>query len=60
MAIRIHVEQPVIMIWCNEGEKWCAITGMTAKHVDVFERRQFSLLGQNFSWIKQVCDEFEQ
>ena len=22
--------------------------------------RQLSLLGQNFSWIKQVCDEFEQ
>ena len=26
----------------------------------VFEQRQFSLLGQDFSWIKQVCDEFEQ
>ena len=26
----------------------------------VFEQRQFSLLGQNFSWIKLVCDEFKQ
>ena len=26
----------------------------------VFEQRQYSLLGQNFSWIKQVCDEFQQ
>ena len=26
----------------------------------VLEQRQHSLLGQNFSWIKQVCDEFEQ
>ena len=26
----------------------------------VSEQRQDSLLGQNFSWIKQVCDEFEQ
>ena len=26
----------------------------------VFEQRQFSLLSQNFSWIKYVCDEFEQ
>ena len=26
----------------------------------VFEQRQQSLLGQNFSWIKQVCYEFEQ
>ena len=28
--------------------------------LEVAEQRQFSLLGQNFSWIKQVCDEFEQ
>ena len=26
----------------------------------VLEQRQYSLLGQNFSWIKQVCDEFEE
>ena len=26
----------------------------------VHEQRQFSLLGQNFSWLKQVCHEFEQ
>ena len=26
----------------------------------VCERRQYSILGQNFSWIKSVCDEFEQ
>ena len=26
----------------------------------VFEQGQHSLLGQNLSWIKQVCDEFEQ
>ena len=26
----------------------------------VREQRQYSLLGQNFSWLKQVCHEFEQ
>ena len=26
----------------------------------VREQGQYSLLGQNFPWIKQVCDEFEQ
>ena len=26
----------------------------------VSEQRQFSLLGQNFWWPEQVCDEFEQ
>ena len=25
-----------------------------------FEWRQYSLLGQNFSWIKKVCEEIEQ
>ena len=26
----------------------------------VFEQRQYSLLDQNFSWVKQVCHELEQ
>ena len=33
---------------------------MDAEFLNVVEIGQYSLLGQNFSWIKQVCDEFEQ
>ena len=36
------------------GKHGVEIRIMSLKH------RQYSLLGQNFSWIKQVCDEFEQ
>ena len=27
---------------------------------EFLRQRQYSVLGQNFSWIKKVCDEFEQ
>ena len=34
--------------------------GKYGVEIRIFEQRQHSLLGQNFSWIKKVCDEFEQ
>ena len=34
--------------------------GVEIRKNHVLEQRQYSLLGQNFSWIKKVCDEFEQ
>ena len=49
----------------REHQNWTRIGNWHGKYgdeirTDVCEHRQFSLLGQKFSWIKQVCDEFEQ
>ena len=39
----------------------CCLHGKYEVEIRIMSvNRQFSLLGQNFSWIKQVCDEFEQ
>ena len=39
----------------------CCLHGKYGVEIRIMSvNRQFSLLGQNFSWIKQVCDEFEQ
>ena len=39
----------------------CCLHGEYGVEIRIMSlNRQFSLLGQNFSWIKHVCDEFEQ
>ena len=39
----------------------CCLNGKYGIEIRISSvNRKYSLLGQDFSWIKQVCDEFEQ
>ena len=69
------VQRPVVNTLCQERldqrehQNWTRIGSRNLllarqiwswDHIHVHEQRQFSLLGRNFSWLKQVCYEFEQ
>ena len=49
-------------IWPVLEVATCCLHGKYRVEIRIwfFEQRQHSLLGLNFSWIKKVCDEFEQ
>ena len=44
----------------SEPKGWIRGNTKIGAVMEVTTWRQFSLLGQNFSWLKQVCHEFEQ